>query len=855
VANGKVYVGSQGQVSVFGLADGWTAPPSISPNGGTFSGSISVSMIEKTPGASIYYTLDGSTPTLQSARYTGPVTVSKSGVLKAFATAPSLLDSPVVSATFIENSVVGLGTGLTGLYWSNQLRTTNGTPNLRRVDPTVDFNWGSGSPAANISADHFTALWTGQVQAQFSETYTFYTTTDDGARLRVNGQLLINKWQDQGATEWSGTIALVAGQKYDVALVYYENTGSAVAQLSWSSPSTTKEIIPQSQLYPGGDVPPSVRLSNPASGSVSVADAATIFVSADASDANGTIQQVAFYASGKLIGTLSNAPYAFTWTKVAPGSYSLTAVATNDRGIQATSDATSITVQPGSGQPYGLTNRLAITPYLKMPTTAGETLPALLSQTGAFADLTTLAQATGLLPYDVAVPLWSDGAVKTRWMAVPNRGATFLADQQISFASTGEWAFPAGTVFVKHFELVTDETHPDQRRRLETRLLVRDANGGVYGVTYKWRSDNSDADLLTSSLTEDIVITASSGVRTQSWFYPGPQDCLTCHNPAAHYVLGVKARQLNHGYYYPDSGRTDNQLRTLNQLGLFSPPITDENDIATFPALAGISDSQASLEQRARSYLDANCAQCHRPGGLQANFDLRYDTPLANQNLINAVPLKGNLGYDNTHLITPKDPWRSVVYDRMNALEPLIKMPPLARNVVDQDAVALLASWIDSLPGTPALAPPSISPSGGTGVGSLEVVLQHGDPLAQIRFTLDGSLPSSTSPLYAGALILTNSTMVTAKAFEAGFNDSVAASASFTVRPPIHFHGGAYFGGGQFRFLFDGLAGKTYLLQASTNLLDWANVTTNIAPADSFPLADPEAVAYPYQFYRVLELP
>jgi hypothetical protein len=93
-------------------------------------------------------------------------------------------------------------------------------------------------------------LWTGAVQPQFEETYTFYTTTDDGVRLWVNGQLLVDKWVDQAAIEWSGTIALHAGQKYPITMEYYENGGAASATLAWSSPSTAKSIVPQSQLYP-----------------------------------------------------------------------------------------------------------------------------------------------------------------------------------------------------------------------------------------------------------------------------------------------------------------------------------------------------------------------------------------------------------------------------------------------------------------------------------------------------------------------------------------------------------------------------------------------------------------------------
>src|ERR1700743_3035465 len=148
-------------------------------------------------------------------------------------------------------------------------------------------------------------------------------------------------------------------------------------------------------------------------------------------------------------------------------------------------------------------------------------------------------------------------------MSIPPTGSPGTPDEQISFAPTGSWTFPSGTVFVKTFELQTNQSDPNSLHRLETRLLVRDVNGGVYGVTYKWRPDNSEADLLTASLNENIAITTPTGVVTQTWYYPSPSDCLICHTPVANYVLGVKTSQLNGTNTYA-SGTADNQLRTLD---------------------------------------------------------------------------------------------------------------------------------------------------------------------------------------------------------------------------------------------------------------------------------------------------
>jgi N-acetylmuramoyl-L-alanine amidase len=143
-------------------------------------------------------------------------------------------------------SAVGSGAGLRGTFYDNIDFTA-----LRRarVDATVNFDWASGAPSSTMQPDTFSARWTGQVQPRYSQTYEFYVRSDDGARLWVNNVLLIDQFVPQGATEWSGSIALVAGQKYDLRLEYFENTGDAVAQLSWSSPSQAKEIIPTTQLY------------------------------------------------------------------------------------------------------------------------------------------------------------------------------------------------------------------------------------------------------------------------------------------------------------------------------------------------------------------------------------------------------------------------------------------------------------------------------------------------------------------------------------------------------------------------------------------------------------------------------
>ena len=140
---------------------------------------------------------------------------------------------------------------------------------VTRTNATVNFDWGLGSPDPAIGPDTFSVRWSGSVQPRFSETYTFYTVTDDGVRLWVNNQLLINNWTDHGATEDVGVIALQGGTYYEIKMEMYENGGGATARLLWSSPSVAKEIIPQTQLYPYQSLLPLITVP-PASQTVGV---------------------------------------------------------------------------------------------------------------------------------------------------------------------------------------------------------------------------------------------------------------------------------------------------------------------------------------------------------------------------------------------------------------------------------------------------------------------------------------------------------------------------------------------------------------------------------------------------------
>ncbi|WP_158222720.1 PQQ-dependent sugar dehydrogenase [Rhodopirellula sp. MGV] len=356
------------------------------------------------------------------------------------------------------------------------------------------------------------------------------------------------------------------------------------------------------------------------------------------------------------------------------------------RSDLADSDRANALLTISDEKAYGMDFRPEVT-GVSMPPANGPEIPTTLTATGLFSDVASLNVAAGVVPYDVNSPLWSDGADKTRWVALPARG-------RIKFADQGEYQWPGGTMFIKHFELVVNES-TKQKRRLETRVLVVDETGYGYGVTYKWRGDNADADLLTEGLDEEIEIVGKDGqTRQQTWHYPSQQECLQCHTVKSGFVLGPSTRQLNLEHRYP-SGRVDNQLRTWNYLQMFQSDI-DEDRVAGFEKLVRVDDPSASLEHRVRSYFDANCAFCHRPGGTGAQWDARYLTELADQHNINGA-VRETFGIPGAKIVSPGDLKQSIMHLRLTSSQLTQRMPPVGRNVVDVKAVDAISEWIETL--------------------------------------------------------------------------------------------------------------------------------------------------------------
>ena len=321
--------------------------------------------------------------------------------------------------------------------------------------------------------------------------------------------------------------------------------------------------------------------------------------------------------------------------------------------------------------------------------------PQLLSQTGAFTNLSTLTPRQGLIPFGVNSPLWTDGSAKQRWIAIPNNGTHDTAAEQVTYSELGAWNFPKGTVLVKHFALPVDERNPSITKPVETRFFVHGSDGVYYGVTYKWNDAGTDATLMSNGGTRDFTITKQDGsTTTQRWSFPSRSDCRTCHTAASDNVLGARSHQLAGDFYYSLTGRTSNQLETWNSLGIFGTSFGSRNP-ATLPRAVNPHDPHASLDHRVKSYLDANCSHCHHPEGVTANFDATFHVPLIAQGIINGT-VNHPINSPADRIVTPGDISTSLMHLRPSVVG-ANQMPPLGKNVVDEKGVALIEDWVKSL--------------------------------------------------------------------------------------------------------------------------------------------------------------
>ncbi|HMO51716.1 MAG TPA: PQQ-dependent sugar dehydrogenase [Kiritimatiellia bacterium] len=350
--------------------------------------------------------------------------------------------------------------------------------------------------------------------------------------------------------------------------------------------------------------------------------------------------------------------------------------------------------------------RAAVAPLRRLiQSTGGGAFPATLADTGIFYNRQTLMPFEGIIPYDLNVPFWSDNAFKRRWFSMPELSMT------AAFHPDLPWTFPAGTVWIKHFDLEMTSGVPASVRRLETRVLVKNNSGdGGYGVTYRWGSSPDNATLVPSvGLNETLVRNVGGVLVTQVWRYPSRSECLTCHQPAAGFALSFNTAQLNRDFNY--NGVPTNQLCIFGDHGFINTQVQDR--VFTLRALAPPEAEDVSLEYRARSYLQANCANCHFPGGTApGNWDARIITPLSQTAIINGI-LGDNQGNPSNRLVVPGSVSLSMLHSRI-VLTGEGRMPPIGSNVADTQSVALVSAWIHGLAGYQTFAEWQIARFGST---------------------------------------------------------------------------------------------------------------------------------------------
>jgi uncharacterized repeat protein (TIGR03806 family) len=316
-------------------------------------------------------------------------------------------------------------------------------------------------------------------------------------------------------------------------------------------------------------------------------------------------------------------------------------------------------------------------PPASVPESGSDGLPPTLSQTGCFDPADPTRPLPGLIPYDVKAPLWSDGATKERWLALPE-------GTQVHVEADGDFTLPPGTVTIKTFSLAG--------RRVETRFFVRLTSGDWAGYTYEWNEAGTDAVVLHEGSQERAI-------GDQKHYYPTRAECLKCHEKGAGSSLGLELAQLNLDFSYP-GGQRANQLVTWQHIGLFDAPLPAA--VERLPSLPAPADSSAPLETRARAYLHANCANCHRPGSDgSGSIDLRFFVPLSETMACDAEAIRGTLeAGPDARIITPGNPEKSILVVRMLDLG-RGRMPEVASLRVDDEGTSLVADWVRSLPRCP----------------------------------------------------------------------------------------------------------------------------------------------------------
>lgn len=321
--------------------------------------------------------------------------------------------------------------------------------------------------------------------------------------------------------------------------------------------------------------------------------------------------------------------------------------------------------------------------------------PQTLADTGLFTDAAARQPAAGVLPYDLNTPLYSDGAIKHRYVWMPEGRAA-------SWQAVGVLDLPVGTVLVKTFAMPvgTDGGGGVGERYLETRLLVHGPDGWT-ALPYIWNADGTEATLTPQGATLAGVIPAAiTGGAPADWSVPNRNQCKSCHQQNGELEpIGPSAAALNRDHPYP--GGPANQLTHWQAVGYLTGAPADPLAPGV-PRMPVWDDPDGGpLADRARAYLAINCAHCHRPGGSASNsgLDLGYEVTDRVKLGVFKRPVaagrgSGQLLFD----VVPGNPDQSILTYRMAATDPGERMPELGRSLVHREGLALVRAWIAAMP-------------------------------------------------------------------------------------------------------------------------------------------------------------
>ena len=316
----------------------------------------------------------------------------------------------------------------------------------------------------------------------------------------------------------------------------------------------------------------------------------------------------------------------------------------------------------------------------------------LLSEYGFFeGNLANLTPAEGLLPYDLNTPLFTDYAFKKRFIKLPEGTSATYKDSAV-------FEFPVGSILIKNFYYPKDFRQPEENWQIiETRLLIHEEDGWV-ALPYIWNEEQTDATLEVAGGLLDVSWKHFNGKKRKlTYLVPTMNQCKGCHKQGKEFApIGPAARHLNKDFDYGDGMM--NQLQKWQQEGLLTGLPDDHSQIQKNAVFND--PATGNVEDRARAWLDINCAHCHSKTGPANTSGLFLDvfTPMSTALGIRKPPIAaGRASGDQLYDIVPGKPDESILLDRLISNDPGIKMPEIGRNSVHEEGVALVRQWIEEM--------------------------------------------------------------------------------------------------------------------------------------------------------------